>query len=91
MRMINRLRPAPQAEPWPGTDEGADALVERWHALRRTLSPKSSTGQVRVGGCLGAVGLTSPSSLPTKKTKRLDAGGVIRASWLCGKPVGGIQ
>ncbi len=51
-------------DPTPSTRDGARSLVERFWILRGT--------EVGVGGAPRGGSLTSLSSLPTKKTKRVE-------------------
>jgi len=59
--------PSETIDPTPMTREGTHALVERFYALKRSDGQR---GQVGGGGCLGGVGFTSLSILPTQKSKR---------------------
>jgi len=68
--MKPKLALAPDTELTPMTAEGSRAITERFYALNRALQSCNGT-EVGRGGCLGGGSLTSPSTLPSPKPKRL--------------------
>ena len=58
---------APTAQPWPGSVDGARALVEGYYSLKRQ---KELPTQVGVGGLAQWGSVTSPTSPADAKNKK---------------------
>ena len=77
--MVSRsfeMRESPIVDPWPGSVDGAHALVEAYKALK--LRGIINGTEVGGGGSPRPSGSTSPTPFPPTKSKRLDASGVIQ-------------